>query len=83
MTLATPPFRKKFKGHVRTVPGNIWSLWRSHILEANLYTEMNMDSSLIGQSMAVDSSLDRGGGRAVTAYGLVYGMVVIGCCFRY
>jgi len=42
-----------------------------------------MDSSLIDQSMAVDSSLNRGRGRAATADGLVYGMVVVGCCFRY
>ena len=39
-----------------------------------------MDSSLIDQSTAVDSSLDR---RAATADGLVYGMIVVGCYFRY
>ena len=33
--------------------------------------------------MAVDSSLNRGRGRAATDDGLVYGMVVVGCCFRY
>jgi len=48
---------------------------RSHILEADLYTEMNMDSSLIDHSMAVDSSLDRGGGRAATADGMLFSLL--------